>query len=181
MAYYKLDYDEFFDPKYSNLNNGEGIGATGIITSNQSIHVFNDYDIDPKSQIEYIGLGKHDSKKSEILQDIYGIESSVKDVYLYKVISLSYMNSAFGNNIVMFLPRLITKEEFNYLKDLKEYYDYVIKKYGLTIGAITFGNNIRDCGPETEYRNKYDPILEFAHERVDENLKREEKEKILKI
>ena len=94
MAYYKLDYDEFFDPKYSNLNNGEGIGATGIITSNQSIHVFNDYDIDPKSQIEYIGLGKHDSKKSEILQDIYGIESSVKDVYLYKVISLYPVLSA---------------------------------------------------------------------------------------
>ena len=57
--FYRLDINDFFDEKYEKLNHASGIGAMGFITSNQSIHLYNDYGLDKKSNTYYLGIGDH--------------------------------------------------------------------------------------------------------------------------
>ena len=82
--YYKLDLDEFFKDEYINLNNNEGIGAMGIITSKQIINVYNDYGLNKKDNKMYLGLSNHYEMTKKILTDIYG---KYYDSYMYDLIS----------------------------------------------------------------------------------------------
>ena len=179
MTLYKLDYDDFYDRKYEELNHLQGIGGKGIITSRQSIHVYNDYDIDDKTGKEYIGLGSHNSKEIEILTTIYGIKPELVDVYLHNVISISYWNCPSDKIIKFFFPKKVTMDEYKFLQDLECYYQHLFKKYKMEISFLDFGEYTEDCLDGCI--NTMEPVLSFARDRLDPTLVRRQKEKILSL
>ena len=178
--YYKLDVNDFFDEKYEKLNQSSGIGAMGFITTNQSIHVYNDYGLDKKTTKEYLGIADHETITKNILCDIYSIEPCLVDRYLYNLISIKYWNSELFKVIALYFPEKITLNEYKYLIDLQYYYEEVFKKYKITVGAYEFGNNVIEYGPDVETKSNLDPIIKYGRERLDVDLKRKLKEKVLK-
>ncbi|MBP3766304.1 MAG: hypothetical protein J6G98_03910 [Bacilli bacterium] len=177
--YFKLDLDDFFKDEYKSLNYSEGIGAMGIITSRQIINVYNDYGLNKKDNLEYLGLENHMEMTSRILFDIY--RSHNIDRLLYEVISIKYWNSPYYKLILFFLPELLTLKEFNNLETLDSFYNDIFKKYQISIGCYTFGDNIREYRPAIECISDFNPILDYASKRVDKTLVRKREEKILKI
>lgn len=180
MQYYKLQLDEFFDPKYEKLNHSDGIGGMGIITSKQSIHVYNDYEFDKKTHKEYLGLGSHYEKTCQIVEDIYDINRCLVDVYLYQLIQIKYWNSDLFNIIAFFFPKTITKEEYERVVALQEYYEEIFNKYRITVAAYQFGDDIRNSESYFQKESKLEHIIKYASDRVDPTLVRTKKEKILK-
>lgn len=175
--YKRLDLNDFFDPKYEKLNQASGIGAMGFITSRQNIQVYNDIGLDKKSNHEYLGIGDHDVITKRVLEDIYGTSY---DTHLYELISIKYWNSEIFKIIALYFPKAITLDEYEYLYDLKECYKYIFEQYKITVGAYEFGNNVIEYGPDVETRSNFDPIIDYGRERLDLNLVRNKKEKILK-
>lgn len=176
--YYKLDLDEFFKDEYINLNNNEGIGAMGIITSKQIINVYNDYGLNKKDNKMYLGLSNHYEMTKKILTDIYG---KYYDSYMYELISIKYWNSPYFKIIAFYLPTLLTESEYKFMESLNDYYSDIFKKYDITVCSYTFGDNIFEYGPAIELKSRMDLILDEAHDRVDKTLVRKKEEKILKI
>ena len=181
MTYYRLDINELYDKKYEKLNRSSGVGGMGFITSKQSIQVFNDKAYDKTTQSHQLGVGDHDEITRKIITDIYGISEKLVDRKLYELISIKYWNSELFKLIVMYFPRTITLDEYNYLKDLKAYYDYLFSQQDIRLGAYEFGANSVECAPDVKSTSDLDPIIDYARERLDINLERKAKEKILII
>ena len=179
MTYYKLDLNELYDKKYERVNKSSGIGAMGFITSKQSIQVFNDKGFDDKTNREVIGIGDHFDITKKVLTDIYGISEKEVDRKLYQLISIKYWNSEIFKLIVMYFPRTVSLEEYRFLTDLKEYYDYLFSQQDIRIGAYEFGANSREYAPDVKSVSDLNPIIDYARERLDINLEREAKEKML--
>ena len=55
---------------------------------------------------------------------------------------------------------------------LKNYYKEIFDKYRITIGAYTFGSNVRENGPEVECYSNLEPIYEYISKRVNKSLTR---------
>lgn len=180
MTYFKLDINELYDKKYEKLNNSSGAGGMGFITSRQSIQVFNDKGLDKKDGVEYLGIGDHYDISKKVLTDIYGISEKLVDRKLYDLISIKYWNSQIFKLIVMYFPRTITLEEYKYLKDLKSYYDYLFSQQEIRLGAYEFGANSVEYAPDVKSTSDLNPIIDYAKDRLDINLERKAKEKILK-
>ncbi len=181
MTYYKLDLNRLYDIEYESINNSSGIGGMGFITSKQNIQVFNDIAYDKTSHSYQLGVGDHCDITRDVITDIYGISEKVVDMKLYDLISIKYWNSKIFKLIVMYFPRTITLDEYKYLKDLKEYYDYLFSQQDIRIGAYEFGANSVECAPDVKSTSDFDPIIDYARERLDINLERKAKEKILII
>lgn len=179
--YNNLDLNEFFKDEYKRLNHSEGIGASGIITNNQIINVYNDPKVDKKTGIEYLGLGDHIDVLDRLVKDIYNVDSNYLEKYYEEMITIKYWNCPYSKIILFYLPKIITELEFNNLVSLDEYYKEVFNNHEIQVAAFTYGNNIREYGPEIQTTSKLGPILEYANERVDKTLKREKQEKILKL
>ncbi len=175
---YKLDINEFFNPKYESLNNKSGIGGMGFITSKQSIHVYNPVGLDKKSGVNYLGIGDHEVATKEVLNEIYGTSY---DTHLYNLISIKYWNSELFKIIAFYFPKTITLDEYEYLTDLKEYYRHIFELYKITVAAYEFGNNVIEYGPDTETKSDLTPIIDYGRERLDFDTIRKEKEKILTL
>ena len=176
--YYKLDLDDFFKDEYEKLNHNEGIGGVGIITSNQIINVYNDYDLNKSDNKMYLGLASHYEMVKKVLTDIYG---QYYDLYMYELISIKYWNCPYFKIIAFYLPKILTCEEFKNLKSLNKYYSDIFKKYDITVGCYTFGDNVVEYGPEVQAKSNLEPILEHVSNRVDKTLLRTRNEKIIKI
>lgn len=179
--YTELDLNEFFKDEYKKLNYSEGIGASGIITVNQIINVYNDPKIDKKSGIEYLGLGNHIDVLDRLIKDIYNTNSTYLEKYYKELITIKYWNCPYSKIILFFLPELMTELEFNNLCLLEEYYKEIFSKVKIDVGVFTYGSNVREYGPEIQTKSNLKPILEYANKRVSKELKRDNKEKILKI
>ena len=178
--FYKLDINDFFNDEYVELNNSNGIGGTGFLTSLQSIHLYNDYALDKKTNKEFIGLGDHIDITNKVFKEIYGIEKNLVDQYLYNLISIKYWNSPYFKIIAFSFPKKITLNEYKYLLDLQYYYLDVFKKTKkIIVAAYEFGNNVNEFGPEVEGYSNLEPIIKYGRERLDKDLKRKVKEKIL--
>jgi len=175
--YNNLDLNEFFKDEYSKVNYSEGIGGVGIITENQIVNVYNDYKLCKQDNKYYLGLGDHLDKFEELLKDMYGDNISYYDSYLSKLIQLKYWNCPYFKIIGMFFPTEITEKEFSNLLLLKDYYKEVFDKYRITIGAYTFGSNVRENGPEVECYSNLEPIYEHISKRVNKSLTRKIKDK----
>lgn len=178
--FYKLDLNDFYDDKYGELNNSNGIGGMGFITSNQSIHLYTDYGIDKGTNIEFLGIGDHIDLTKKVLCEIYSIDSCLVDRYLYNLISIKYWNSNPDKIIAMYFPNNITLNEYKYLIDLQFYYKEIFDKYKITLAAYEFGNNVVEFGPDVKSYSDLDPIIKYGRERLDVDLKRKVKEKVLK-
>ena len=180
--YYKLDLEEFFKEEYEKLNYSEGIGASGLVTDKQVINIFNDYKLDEKTGKEWLGLEDHQPMFERLFNDIYSPSDKYYDKYYEQLISIRYWNSPDCKAIVLFLPKHVTNNELENLKSLRKFYKEVFEKYKrIEVGAFTFGNNVREYGPEIQAYSKLEPIIDYVGERLDTSLKREYKEKILKI
>ena len=180
MTYYKLDINDFYDSKYEKINKSSGIGGVGFITSKQTIQLYNDKGIDSKTNQEYLGIGDHYDVTKKVVTDIYGISDRSVDLKLHDIISIKYWNSELFKLIVMYFPKSITLEEYKYLKDLRLYYEYLFSHQDIRIGAYEFGDNSVEYAPAVKSVSDLDPIIDYARERLDINLERSAKEKILK-
>ncbi len=179
--FYKLNVNDFFDNKYEQLNMNSGIGAMGFITSKQSIHVYNDYGFDKKTNKDYLGLGDHIDITKKVLKEIYDIPDSLVDSYLYNLISIKYWNSEMYKIIAIYFPKIITLDEYKYLYDLQYYYKDVLDKYRITIGAYVFGDDVSEYGPDIQTTSDFEPIIKYAKNKLDTNLDRNIKERILRF
>ena len=179
MTYYKLDINDFYDSKYEKLNKSSGVGAMGFITSKQSIQVYNDIGFDKRDGIDYLGIGDHYEITKKVLTDIYGISTKEVDRKLYELISIKYWNSELFKLIVMYFPKTISLQEYRYLTYLKEYYDYLFSQQDIRIGAYEFGANSVEYAPDVKSVSDLTPIIEYARDRIDINLERSAKEKML--
>ena len=179
--YHRLDLNEFFKEEYQKLNYSEGIGASGIITENQIINVYNDPKVDKKTGIEYLGLGDHIDILDRLVKDIYNTDSNYLEKYYEEMITIKYWNCPYSKIIMLLLPKIITEDEYNNMRLLNNYYKEIFNNHKIQVAAFTYGNNVREYGPEIQTTSKLDPILEYANERVNKSLKRDSKEKILKI
>lgn len=177
--FYKLDLNDFFDKEYEELNNSNGIGGMGFITSLQSIHLYNDFGIDKKTNVEFLGIGDHIDLTNKVFKEIFDIDTNLVDRYLYELISIKYWNSPYFKIIAMYFPKIISLNEYKYLVDLQYYYKEVFDKYNITVAAYEFGNNVIEYGPDVETRNNLDPIIKYGKDRLDINLKRKIREKKL--
>ena len=175
--YINLDLNEFYKDEYSSLNYSEGIGGMGLVTENQIINVFNDYAINKKDNKEYIGLGNHEDITNRLLRDMYGSDIKYYEKYLGELIQLKYWNCPYYKIIGMYFPKELTEKEFNNLLLLEDYYKEIFNKYRITIGAYTFGDNVRENGPEVECYSKLEPIYEHVSKRINKSLTRERKDK----
>lgn len=175
--YTNLDLNEFYKDEYSKVNYSEGIGGVGIITENQIINVYNDLKVSKQDNKEYLGLGNHIDKFEELIRDMYGNNIIYYDLYLKELIQLKYWNCPYFKIIGMYFPKELTEKEFNNLLLLEKYYKEIFNKYRITIGAYTFGDNVRENGPEVECYSKLEPIYEHVSKRINKSLTRERKEK----
>ena len=123
MTYYKLDLNDFFDKKYEKLNKSSGIGGVGFITSRQSIHMYNDKGIDSKTKKEYLGIGEHYDITKRVIKEMYSIPDTLVDSKLYELISIKYWNSEIFKIILMYFPKTITLDEYEFLKNLSSVFD----------------------------------------------------------
>lgn len=180
-SYYELNLIDFFKDEYERLNHCEGIGASGIITNNQIINVYNDIAIDPKSGIEYLGLGAHNDILDRLIKDIYNPNSNFLQNYYKNIITIHYENAPYTKRIIYFIPNIISEYKFNNLLLMKDYYKEVFNEYEIKVGAFTYGTNSRENPEEIEAISNFDPIIDFASKRVDKSLSNDSKEKILKI
>jgi hypothetical protein len=180
MTYYKLDINEFYDSKYEKLNKSSGVGGMGFITSKQSIHLFNDKGYDKSTHQQELGIGDHDDISRKVLTDIYGISEKCVDRKLYDLISIKYWNSEIFKLIVMYFPKTITLAEYEHLKDLRLYYEYLFSHQDIRIGAYEFGDNSVEYEPAVKSVSDLNPIIDYARDRLDVSLERSAKEKILK-
>ena len=115
-----IDLKEFFDDKYRHVN-GMGIGATGIITTNQMVNRFNEPDIDKNTNQVVNGAKSHSEEQIAITRDIYDFEDVLGpgkfdlDTTLEKMnpdfkrmleenVQIRYINSSSGNAVVIFIP-----------------------------------------------------------------------------
>ncbi len=115
-----IDLKEFFDDKYRHVN-GIGIGATGIITTNQMVNRFNEPDIDKNTNQVVNGAKSHSEEQIAITRDIYDFEDVLGpgefdlDTTLEKMnpdfkrmleenVQIRYINSSSGNAVVIFIP-----------------------------------------------------------------------------
>ena len=178
--FYKLDLRDFFHERYEELNNNNGIAAMGFITNDQTINLYTDYGHDDKYNRDYIGIGDHYSLTLNVLCRIYSIDPCLVDNYLYKLISIKYLNSPYFRVIAMYFPKNITLNEYKRLVDLQFYYKKVFEKYDIKVAAYEFGNNVVEYGPDIETVSDMNPIIKYGRERLDIDLKRNVKEKILK-
>jgi hypothetical protein len=179
--YNNLDLNEFFKDEYKRLNHCEGIGASGIITNNQIINVYNDPAIDQKSGIEYLGLGAHNDILDRLIKDIYNPNSNYLENYYKNIITIRYNNAPYTKLIVYFIPNIISEYEFNNLLLMKDYYKEAFNNYEIKVGAYTYGTNTRENPKEIEAISNFDPIIDFASKRIDKSLSNDSKEKILKL
>ena len=176
--FYKLDLNDFFDPKYEKLNHASGIGGMGFITSKQAFHLYNPYGLDQKTNTEYLGIGDHEAVTRDVLTELYG---TPYDYHLYNLISIKYWNSEIFKIIAMYFPKEITLDEYEFLTDLRNYYKYIFEQYKITVAAYEFGNNVIEYGPDVETKNNLEPIIDYARDRLSFDLERDKNEKILKL
>ena len=157
--YHELNINEFYKKEYESLNNNNGIGGMGFITSLQSIHLYNGYDIDKETNKEYLGLGDHIELTNNVLSYIYYTDPKFADKYLYDLISIKYWNSTYFKIIAMYFPKNITLNEYKYLVDLQYYYKDIFDKYNITVAAYEYGNSNNDeYGPDIETRNSLEVL-----------------------
>ena len=174
----KLDINEFYNPKYESLNHASGIGGMGFITSKQSVQVYNPAGLDKKSGEYYLGIGDHEVATKEVLTELFG---NAYDSHLYNLISIKYWNSELFKIIAFYFPKNITLDEYRFLTDLEEYYRFIFEQHRITVAAYEFGNNVIEYGPDTETKSDLTPIIDYARDRIDFDLERKEKEKILTL
>lgn len=179
--FYKLDINEFFDKKYENVNNNNGIGGMGFITNNQVIHVYNDKGYDKVLKKEYLGFGDHLDITNSVLSEIYNIPKNLVDDYLSNLIAIKYWNSESFKIITMSFPKSITLNEYKYLVDLQYYYKEIFDKNKIIIAAYLCGNDVTEYGPEVQATSEFEPIIKYAKNRLDTNLDRNIKERLLKL
>ena len=179
--FYKLDIKDFFDKKYKNVNNNNGIGGMGFITNNQSIHIYNDKGYDKRDKKEYLGLGSHIEITEKVLCEIYNIPKNLVDDFLCNLISIKYWNSENFKIITMSFPKSITLNEYKQLVDLQFYYKEIFNKYKIIVAANSFENDVEEFGPKVQSISDLEPIIKYGRDKLDTNLKRCNKEKILKI
>ena len=141
----KLDYDYYFKDsiKEDVVNKNEFLSATGLITPNQNIEVFN---VAPEQSNEGIGFGNHYNTINEILCDIYDIfvpdymfSFDVRDE-IEKVIPRSednfiFLRYAIVNKkpyVVIFIPKYITSYQLDEIKKMHDIY----KEYNINADAM---------------------------------------------
>ena len=117
-----IDFGEFFDSKYKNVN-GLGIGAVGVITDKQIVVRVNGDGIDKKTGKIVAGLGRHSINFSEILTEIYDLPEGLDKTYesnyralqqmtddekkiKQEVIRIDFANSSSNNTMVIYMPKL---------------------------------------------------------------------------
>ena len=179
--YKKIDFLDFYSEKYENLNNQAGIGGMGFITPIQTIHVYNDYALDKKTNIEFLGLGDHNKITSKVLMDIYDIPIDLVEKYLHNIISIKYWNSNTYKIIAFYFPKIITLEEYKHLIDLQYIYGDIFYKYKIVLAAYEYDKDDFEYGPDVQSTNYLDPIFKYGKEKLNLNLDKSIKEKILKL
>lgn len=78
----------------------------GFITSLQSIHLYNDFGIDKKTNVEFLGIGDHIDLTNKVFKEIFDIDTNLVDRYLYELISIKYWNSPYFKIIAMYFPKI---------------------------------------------------------------------------
>lgn len=114
---------EFYQDKYSYLNNGEGIAGVGIISDKQMINVYT------KALNNIDGISGHAHTIKYLLDTIYDKNyDDIKD----NIILIKYINEFKNKYLIIYFPDSISMRQYKYLESLSkilsnykmEYYTY---------------------------------------------------------
>lgn len=163
----QLDFEKFFfKPKIKMSKNSRdnALGATILLTPNQSINVYNVADNDSMGNL-IDGLGTHILTYDKLLAYIYGLDYDSDDVdylefildnynknYLVDYIHISLVSDYYSTSFIINSPKYITNYEYHELVSLNEY----LKRFS----NIKFSNIIFINGYDP-VNNSYDDTKEF--------------------
>lgn len=116
-----IDFYEFFDDKYRNINN-LGIGAVSVITENQLVTRINEPGINTENNELVEGVGRHIKTFSKILADIFDLPEGLNEDFeshyrainnmtdeekkvIKEVVEIDYSNSSGGNIMMIKIPK----------------------------------------------------------------------------
>lgn len=175
IPYEILDYNSFYDSKYKTFNGGEGIGATGVLTTKQMVTRWNAAGIDKKLKQVRPYIGSHHETELKIIREIYGFDSDYSDEnihvlekYTLKELELlqspiyfRFVNSQADSRLIVSLPFMnpITSNQIEVLYQIEE----SLKKYkNKNIIISTAGDN-----GQIEANNTLIPVIEEAMKFID--------------
>ena len=181
-----IDLKEFFDDKYRHVN-GMGIGATGIITTNQMVNRFNEPDIDKNTNQVVNGAKSHSEEQIAITRDIYDFEDVLGpgkfdlDTTLEKMnpdfkrmleenVQIRYINSSSGNAVVIFIPTnsdYISSSQLEAIKfigkEIEEVAPQLSKPVQVIAGSLSTGEQVESINCISE------EMLSFLENYIDDS------------
>ena len=181
-----IDLKEFFDDKYRHVN-GIGIGATGIITTNQMVNRFNEPDIDKNTNQVVNGAKSHSEEQIAITRDIYDFEDVLGpgkfdlDTTLEKMnpdfkrmleenVQIRYINSSSGNAVVIFIPTnsdYISSSQLEAIellgKEIEEVAPQLSKPVQVIAGSLSTGEQVESINCISE------EMLSFLENYIDDS------------
>ena len=181
-----IDLKEFFDDKYRHVN-GMGIGAIGIITTNQMVNRFNEPDIDKNTNQVVNGAKSHSEEQIAITRDIYDFEDVLGpgkfdlDTTLEKMnpdfkrmleenVQIRYINSSSGNAVVIFIPTnsdYISSSQLEAIellgKEIEEVAPQLSKPVQVIAGSLSTGEQVESINCISE------EMLSFLENYIDDS------------
>lgn len=116
-----VDFHELYKPKYSNINNGDGVGAAGFILPNgKMINVLNADGCDFSKNRYIRAVSGHEQTFEKLIKIIYGINyfldfdysaDDIRNDFFYRLISIRYFNWNRGNVVQVIIPSFINQKQ----------------------------------------------------------------------